>query len=167
MGFLKLYRPLLFYLCALVCRKCCREFNGQLYGEPVRLEWNKPRLRKENCWPCTSWTLLGPTRYRVNDGCEHGMLTWDPVSGSAWERNTVSKNADKGCTRTRRDAPKQRSVRSGHLQLSGVDRAERRPGGSSPARSLLTPMIPATEVRDPIPTCDPCAKMTIEVFHSN
>ena len=48
MGFLKLYRPLLFYLCALVCRNCCREFNGQLYGEPVRLEWNKPRLRKEN-----------------------------------------------------------------------------------------------------------------------
>ena len=42
--------------------------NGQLYGEPVRLEWNKPRLRKENCWPCTSWTLLSPALYRVNGG---------------------------------------------------------------------------------------------------
>ena len=146
MGFLKLYRPLLFYLCALVCRKCCREFNGQLYGEPVRLEWNKPRLRKENCWPCTSWTLLSPALYRVNGG---GTAN-GPVNGRP---GGFSRHQQKAWTR--RDAPKQPAVRSGDLQLSDMDRAERKPGVSSPATSLLTPTIPASEVRNPIPICDP------------
>ena len=102
--------------------------------------------------------FLSPAIYRVN-GC--GTVN-GPGNGRPGD---FSRHQQKAWTR--RDAPKQPSVRSGHLQLSGVDRAERRPGGSSPARSLLTPTIPATEVRDPIPTCDPCAKMTIEVFHSN
>ena len=124
MGFLKLYRPLLFYLCALVCRKCCREFNGQLYGEPVRLEWNKPRLRRENCWPCTSWTLLGPALYRVNGG---GTAN-GPVNGRP---GGFSRHQQKAWTR--RYVPKQPAVRSGDLQLSDVDRARAKARGVVPS----------------------------------
>ena len=147
MGFLKLYRPLLFYLCALVCRKCCREFNGQLYGEPVRLEWNKPRLRKENLLHLYFLDCFWVRRYTGSTAAELVTALW--TEGREVSRG-ISKKHGRGdmCRSNRQSGVEICSCRTwtGH---------ERKPGVSSPATSLLTPTIPANEVRNPIPICDP------------
>ena len=90
--------------------------------------------------------FLGPASYRVN-GC--GTVN-GPGNGTL---GSFSRRQQKAWMR--RYAPRRPAVRSGHLELSDVNRAGAKAGGSSPATSLLTPTIPANEVRNPIPICDP------------